>query len=62
MHYLSLCEDEVREEVIKELIENEEQDIDENEVTAWTYFGMHALKKTESGLSNDERDKIFNAC
>ena len=62
MQYLSLCEDQVREEVTKELIEDEEQDYDENEVTARTYFGMFALKKTDSGLSNEERDKIFNAC
>ena len=59
---LSLCEDQVREEATKELIEDEEQDIDENEVTARTYFGMFALKKTDTGLSNEERDKIFNAC
>ena len=62
LQYLSLCEDEVREEVIEELIASEEQDINENEVTARIYFGMHALKKTDNGLSNEERDKIFNAC
>ena len=62
LKYLNLCEDEVQKEVIKELTENEEQDINENEVTARTYFGMYALKKTDNGLSDEERDKIFNAC
>ena len=62
LQYVGICEDDIRKKVIQELIESNEQDINENEVTARLYFGMPALKRTDEGLRNEDRDKIFDAC